>query len=118
MSDRKSEIIKELETHIKEVEGLHYTKIAAVNDLVNSAYRAPRELEESPRIIRTQKELEALEMEDADAVVVASEAGAVRTVRALAAMHRLGSVWGLPAVIIATGAQVRAAREAMEETNE
>ena len=118
MSDRKSEIIKELETHIKEVEGLHYTKIAAVNDLVNSAYRAQREVEESPRIIRTQKELEALEMEDADAVVVASEAGAVRTVRALAAMRRLGSVWGLPAVIIATGAQVRAAREAMEETNE
>ena len=118
MSDRKSEIIKELETHIKEVEGLHYTKIAAVNDLVNSAYRAQREVEESPRIIRTQKELEALEMEDADAVVVASEAGAVRTVRALAAMHRLGSVWGLPAVIIATGAQVRAAREAMEQNNE
>ena len=69
------------------------------------------------RIMRTQKELEALEMEDADAVVVASEAGAVRTVRALAAMHRLGSMWGLPAVVIATGTQVRAAREAMELDN-
>ena len=67
------------------------------------------------RIMRTQAELEALEMEDADAVVVASEAGAVRTVRALAAMHRLGSVWGLPAVVVATGKQVRAAREAMEK---
>ena len=70
------------------------------------------------RIMRTQAELEALEMEDADAVVVASEAGAVRTVRALAAMHRLGSVWGLPAVVIATGGQVRAAREAMEQGND
>ena len=70
------------------------------------------------RIMRTQAELEALEMEDAGAVVVASEAGVVRTVRALAAMHRLGSAWGLPAVVIASGAQVRAAREAMEESNE
>ena len=68
-------------------------------------------------IMRTQAELEALEMKDADAVVVASEAGAVRTVRALAAMHRLGSVWGLPAVVIATGARVRDAREAMEQDN-
>ena len=70
------------------------------------------------QIIRELEELEALEMEDAGAVVVASEAGAVRTVRALAAMHRLGSVWGLPAVVIASGSQVRAAREAMEAINE
>ena len=69
------------------------------------------------QIITTQEDLEALEMKDADAVVVASEAGAVRTVRALAAMHRLGSVWGLPAVVVATGKQVRAAREAMEVEN-
>ena len=70
------------------------------------------------QIITTPEELEALAREDADAVVLASEAGAVRTVRALAAMHRLGSVWGLPAVVIATGAQVRVAREAMEQENE
>ena len=69
------------------------------------------------QIITTQEELEALAREDADAVVLASEAGAVRTVRALAAMHRIGSVWGLPAVVIASGAQVRAAREAMEIEN-
>ena len=69
------------------------------------------------RIITTPEELEVLEIDDADAIVLASEAGAVRTVRALAAMHRLGSVWGLPAVVVATGAQVRAAREAMEEEN-
>ena len=69
------------------------------------------------QIITTPEELEALALNDADAVVLASEAGVVRTVRALAAMHRLGSVWGLPAVVVATGAQVRAAREAMEEEN-
>ena len=69
------------------------------------------------QVITTQEELEALAQEDADAVVVASEAGAVRTVRALAAMHRLGSEWGLPAVVIATGKQVREAREAMEAIN-
>lgn len=70
------------------------------------------------QVIRTREELEALELDDADAVVLASEAGAVRTVRALCAMHRLGRGWGLPAVVIATGGQVRAAREAMEEENE
>ena len=70
------------------------------------------------RIITTPEELEALELDDADAIVVASEAGAVRTVRALAAMHRLGSVWGLPAVVLANGGQVRAAREALELINE
>ena len=69
------------------------------------------------QIIRTPEELEALAREDAAAIVLASEAGVVRTVRALAAMHRLGSVWGLPAVVIATGEQVRAAREAMELDN-
>ena len=69
------------------------------------------------QIIRELEELEALAREDADSIVLASEAGAVRTVRALAAMHRLGSVWGLPAVVVATGKQVRAAREAMELDN-
>ena len=70
------------------------------------------------QVITTQEELEALEIDDAGAIVLAGEAGAVRTVRALAAMHRLGSVWGLPAVVVATGDQVRAAREAMEQDNE
>ena len=70
------------------------------------------------RIITTSEELEALELDDADAVVVVGEAGVVRTVRAICAMHRIGSVWGLPAVVIATGAQVRAAREAMEQEHE
>ena len=101
---------------VEQLENLTDEECEQVHDLITGEVKA--HISEPPRIIRTPEELEALEMEDADAVVVASEAGAVRTVRALAAMHRLGSVWGLPAVIIATGAQVRAAREAMEETNE
>lgn len=87
----------------------------AGNEVYATALEAAGLLMPDAQIIRTPEELEALELNDADAVVVASEAGAVRTVRALAAMHRLGSMWGLPAVVIATGAQVRAAREAMEQ---
>ena len=67
------------------------------------------------QVIRTQKELEALAQEDADAIVLAGKAGTVRTAKALWEMHRLGSMWGLPAVVVASGAQVRAAREAMEK---
>ena len=69
------------------------------------------------QVITTQEELEALAREDADAIVLAGEAGTVRTVRALCGMHRLGNVWGLPAVVVATGARVREAREAMEAIN-
>ena len=117
MSGRKSEIIKELESYVEEFKGFRGTKIAAANALVNSTHKKQRKLEEPFRIIRTVQELEALELDDADAIVLASEAGVVRTVRALAAMHRLESVWGLPAVVVATGKQVRAAREAMEQDN-
>ena len=70
------------------------------------------------QVIRTQKELEALAQEDADAIVLASEAGAARSVKSLCMMYRLKVEWGLPAVVIATGKQVREAREAMEITNE
>ena len=90
----------------------------ADNDAYVAALEAAGLLMPDVQVIRTPEELEALAREDADAVVVASEAGAVRTVRALAAMHRLGNVWGLPAVVVASGAQVRAAREAMEQDNE
>ena len=90
----------------------------ADNEAYVTALEAAGLLASDIQVIRTPQDLEALAQEDADAVVLASEAGAVRTVRALAAMHRLGSVWGLPAVVIASGAQVRAAREAMEEENE
>ena len=67
------------------------------------------------RIITTPEELEALAREDADAVVLASEAGAARSMKALWEMCRAGGMWGLPAAVIATGEQVRAAREAMEQ---
>ena len=90
----------------------------ADNEAYVTALEAAGLLMPDLQIIRTPEELEELELNDADAIVLASEAGAVRTVRALAAMHRLGSIWGLPAVVIATGKQVREAREAMEQDNE
>ena len=70
------------------------------------------------QVIRTQQELEALAREDADAIVLASEAGAARSVKSLCMMYRLKVEWGLPAVVIASGDQVRAAREAMEQEHE
>ena len=70
------------------------------------------------QVIRTQQELEALAREDAAAIVLAGETGVVRTVEALCGMNQLVPMWGLPAVVIATGEQVRAAREAMEQDNE
>ena len=72
----------------------------------------------APHIIRTPEELEAVELDDADAIVLASEAGAARSVKSLCMMYRLKVEWGLPAVVIATGDQVREAREAMEIENE
>ena len=70
------------------------------------------------QVIRTQKELEALAREDADAVVLAGFVGVPRPACALYEMYRAGQRWTLPAVVIASGAQVRAAREAMEVNNE
>ena len=87
----------------------------ADNEAYVTALEAAGLLMPDMRVIRTPEELEALAREDADAVVLASESGAVRTARALAAMRQHGSVWGLPAVVIASGSQVRAAREAMEK---
>ena len=101
---------------VEQLENLTDEECEQVHDLITGEVKA--HISEPPRIIRTPEELEALEVEDAGAVVVASESGAVRTARALAAMRQHGSMWGLPAVVIATGAQVRAAREAMEQDNE
>ena len=70
------------------------------------------------QVIRGLEELEALAREDAAAIVLASEAGIVRTVKALWEMYSAGDMWGLPAVVIANGDQVRAAREAMEIEHE
>ena len=90
----------------------------ADNEAYVTALEAAGLLAPDNKVIRTSEELEALELNDADAIVVVGEAGVVRTVRAICAMHRLGSMWGLPAAVIATGDQVRAAREAMEVVNE
>ena len=90
----------------------------ADNEAYVTALEAAGLLAPDVQIIRAPEDLEALARDDADAVVLASEAGAVRTVRALWEMYRAGNMWGLPAVVIATGKQVRAAREAMEEENE
>ena len=109
MSDRLHEVAQHIANY-----GLDADSWFALRETVAESWKDT----DSPHIIRTPEELEAVELDDADAVVLASEAGAVRTVRALAAMHRLGSVWGLPAVVIATGKQVREAREAMEKDNE
>ena len=68
--------------------------------------------------IRTPEELEALAREDANAVVLAGFAGVPRIACTLYEMHKAGQRWTLPAVIIATGKQVREAREAMEVINE
>ena len=72
----------------------------------------------APHIIRTPEELEALARDDAAAIVLAGEAGVARSVKSLCMMYRLKVEWGLPAVVIASGRQVRAAREAMEVINE
>ena len=89
----------------------------ADNEAYVTALEAAGLLMPDMRVIRTPEELEALAREDADAIVLASESGAVRTARALAAMRQHGSVWGLPAVVVVTGARVREAREAMEQEN-
>ena len=70
------------------------------------------------QIITTPEELEALAREDAAAIVLAGETGVVRTAEALCGMNQLVPMWGLPAVVIATGARVRDARESMEKEHE
>ena len=90
----------------------------ADNEAYVTALEAAGLLMPDAQVIRTEEEIEVLALEDTDAVVLASEAGAARSVKALWEMCRAGGMWGLPAVVIATGEQVRAAREAMEAINE
>ena len=65
------------------------------------------------QVITTQEELEAL---DPDTAVISAENGAAYYVKNLADRHTKTFLY-VPAVVIATGAQVRAAREAMELDN-
>ena len=90
----------------------------ADNEAYVTALQAAGLLMPDAQVIRTPQDLEELALEDADAIVLASEAGAARSVKSLCMMYRLKVEWGLPAVVIASGAQVRAAREAMEIDNE
>ena len=90
----------------------------ADNEAYVTALEAAGLLVPDARIIRTPEDLEALAREDADAVVLAGFAGVPRPACALYEMYKAGQEWTLPAVIIATGKQVRAAREAMEVINE
>ena len=89
----------------------------ADNEAYVTALEAAGLLAPDMQVIRTPEELEALAREDADAIVLASESGAVRSVKSLCMMYRLKVEWGLPAVVIASGKQVRADREAMELDN-
>ena len=90
----------------------------ADNEAYVAALEASGLLVPDVQVIRAPEELEALAGEDADAVDLASEAGVVMTARVLWEMNRSGAMWGLPAVVLANGGQVRAAREALELINE
>ena len=90
----------------------------ADNEAYVTALEAAGLLVPDARIIRTPEDLEALAREDADAVVLAGFAGVPRPACTLYEMYKAGQEWTLPAVIIATGTQARAAREAMEKDNE
>ena len=90
----------------------------ADNEAYVTALEAAGLLAPDARIIHTPEDLEALAREDADAVVLAGFAGVPRIACTLYEMHKAGQEWVLPAAVIATGGQVRAAREAMEKYNE
>lgn len=64
-------------------------------------------------IIRTVEELKAL---DPDTAVISAENGASYYVKNLTERHTKTFIY-VPAVVIATGAQVREAREALEAEN-
>ena len=87
----------------------------ADNEEYVTALEAAGLLAPDVQAIRTLEGLEALAREDADAVVLAGFVGVPRPACTLYEMHKAGQKWTLPAVVIATGAQVRAAREAMEK---
>ena len=106
--DRAVKALNDVGEYIDYLEG----NIAYVTALEAAGLLAP-----DAQVIRTPEDLEALAREDADAVVLAGYAGVSRTACALYEMYKAGQKWTLPAVIIATGTQARAAREAMEVIN-
>ena len=90
----------------------------ADNEAYVTALEAAGLLMPDVQVIRTPQDLEELAREDADAVVLAGFAGVPRPACTLYEMYKAGQEWTLPAVVIATGTQSRAAREAMEVINE
>ena len=90
----------------------------ADNEAYVTALEAAGLLAPDAQVIRTPQNLEELAREDADAVVLAGFVGVPRPACTLYEMYRAGQRWTLPAVVIATGTQVREAREAMEQDNE
>lgn len=70
------------------------------------------------QVIRTPEALEELAQKDPNAVVLAGHVGVPRTAGTLYEMKEYGHEWIFPAVVIATGDQVREAREALEMINE
>ena len=90
----------------------------ADNEAYVTALEASGLLAPDVQAIRTPEQLEKLAQKDPDAVVLAGHVGVPRPACTLYEMYKAGQKWTLPAVIIATGAQVRAAREAMEVINE
>ena len=90
----------------------------ADNEAYVTALEAAGLLAPDVQVIRTPEELGELALEDADAVVLAGFAGVPRIACTLYEMHKAGQEWVLPAAVIATGDQVREAREAMEKEHE
>ena len=109
MSDRLHEVVQHIAGYGLDADSWFALREAAAESLEDA---------DTHHVIRTPQDLEELAREDAVAIVLAGETGVVRTVEALCGMNQLVHMWGLPAVVIATGAQVRAAREAMEEEND
>ena len=109
MNDRLHEVAQHIADYGLDVDSWFTLREAAAESIEDV---------DTHHVIRTPQDLEELAREDANAVVLAGEAGVARTARALCELRQLVYGRGLPAVVIATGKQVRAAREAMEKEND
>ena len=89
----------------------------ADNEAYVTALEAAGLLAPDVQVIRTPEQLEKLAQKDPNAVVLAGYVGVPRPAGTLYEMKEYGHEWIFPAVVIATGDQVRAAREAMELDN-
>ena len=90
----------------------------ADNEAYVTALEAAGLLAPDMQVIRTPEQMEELAQKDPNAVVLAGFVGVPRPACTLYEMYKAGQEWTLPAVVIASGAQVRAAREEMEQEHE